>query len=159
MSLWLWVLPVVWQVIEPVLRADVGLPCAVHKHLAQVETKALESLAWTSESPLWEEIRANEGRLPTCQEVATKAHNFWFFMLAKCLILHYKYQLLWKPLHMHKSHFHSHIYPLLDVETLQTSVCILILLSTSPFIKTINMKNRREEKGHLNQLCFIHEVR
>ncbi|KAG7242555.1 hypothetical protein INR49_020268 [Caranx melampygus] len=58
-----------WRVIELVLRADAGLPRAIVSHLAQVEDKVLESLAWTSNSPLWEEIRANEGRLPTCQQV------------------------------------------------------------------------------------------
>ncbi|XP_059201659.1 retinoblastoma-like protein 2 [Centropristis striata] len=55
------------KVIELVLRA-VGLPRTVFRHLAQVEEKVLESLAWTSDSPLWEEIRANEGHLPTCQQ-------------------------------------------------------------------------------------------
>ncbi|TKS69800.1 Retinoblastoma-like protein 2 130 kDa retinoblastoma-associated protein [Collichthys lucidus] len=57
------------SVIELELRADVGLPHAVVTHLAQVEDKVLESMAWTSDSPLWEEIRDNEGRLPTCQQV------------------------------------------------------------------------------------------
>ncbi|XP_054468601.1 retinoblastoma-like protein 2 [Anoplopoma fimbria] len=57
------------KVIEVVLRAEVGLPRPVVRHLAQVEEKVLESLAWTSDSPLWEEIRANEGHLPTCQQV------------------------------------------------------------------------------------------
>ncbi|XP_051235914.1 retinoblastoma-like protein 2 isoform X1 [Dicentrarchus labrax] len=58
-----------WKVIELVLRAEVGLPRAVFTHLAQVEEKVLESLAWTCDSPLWEEIRPNEGHLPTCQQV------------------------------------------------------------------------------------------
>ncbi|TMS13363.1 retinoblastoma-like protein 2 [Larimichthys crocea] len=58
-----------WKVIELELRADVGLPHAVVTHLAQVEDKVLESMAWTSDSPLWEEIRDNEGHLPTCQQV------------------------------------------------------------------------------------------
>ncbi|XP_026234603.1 retinoblastoma-like protein 2 isoform X2 [Anabas testudineus] len=56
-------------VIGLVLRAEVSLPCAVVRHLNQVHEKVLESLAWTSDSPLWEEIRANEGHLPTCQQV------------------------------------------------------------------------------------------
>lgn len=67
--------PVVCQVIELVLRADVGLPHAVVRHLAQVEEKVLESLAWSSNSPLWEEIQANEGHLPTCQQVGIKTHK------------------------------------------------------------------------------------
>ncbi|XP_034419172.1 retinoblastoma-like protein 2 [Cyclopterus lumpus] len=57
------------KVIELVLRAEVGLPRAVFRHLAQVEQKVLESLAWTSDSPLWEEIRGNESHLPTWQQV------------------------------------------------------------------------------------------
>lgn len=61
------------QVIELVLRAEVGLPCAVVRHLAQVEEKVVESLAWASGSLLWEDIQANEGHLPTCQQVCTNA--------------------------------------------------------------------------------------
>ncbi|XP_022598977.1 retinoblastoma-like protein 2 [Seriola dumerili] len=62
-----------WRVIELVLRADAGLPHTVVRHLAQMEHKVLESLAWTSNSPLWEEIRANKGHLPTCQQVTPPA--------------------------------------------------------------------------------------
>ncbi|XP_038557640.1 retinoblastoma-like protein 2 isoform X2 [Micropterus salmoides] len=58
-----------YKVIEPVVRAEAGLPRTVVRHLAQVEEQVLESLAWTSDSPLWEEIRANEGHMPTCQQV------------------------------------------------------------------------------------------
>ncbi|KAM3625164.1 uncharacterized protein V6R79_007826 [Siganus canaliculatus] len=57
-----------WRVIEVVVRAVFRTP-AVVKHLAEVEDKVLKSLAWTSDSPLWEDIRANEGRLPTCLQV------------------------------------------------------------------------------------------
>lgn len=57
------------------LRADVGLPRAVVRHLAQVEEKVLESLAWASGSLLWEEIRANEDHLPTCQQVCNNTHT------------------------------------------------------------------------------------
>nr|XP_033475241.1 retinoblastoma-like protein 2 isoform X3 [Epinephelus lanceolatus] len=56
------------KVIELVLRAEGDLSRPVFRHLAQVEEKILESLAWTSHSPLWEDIRANEGHLPTCQQ-------------------------------------------------------------------------------------------
>ncbi|XP_073320617.1 retinoblastoma-like protein 2 [Pagrus major] len=62
-----------WRVIELVLRAEEGLPRDVVRHLAQVEEKVLESLAWTGDSPLWEELRANEGNLPTCQQVIPSA--------------------------------------------------------------------------------------
>ncbi|XP_070762726.1 retinoblastoma-like protein 2 [Enoplosus armatus] len=58
-----------YKVVELVVRAEAGLPRAVVRHLAQVEEKVLESLAWTSDSPLWEDIKANEGHLPTCQQV------------------------------------------------------------------------------------------
>ncbi|XP_036952703.1 retinoblastoma-like protein 2 isoform X3 [Acanthopagrus latus] len=61
------------QVIELVLRAEEGLHRHVFRHLAQVEEKVLESLAWTGDSPLWEELRANEGPLPTCQQVIPSA--------------------------------------------------------------------------------------
>ncbi|XP_029311095.1 retinoblastoma-like protein 2 isoform X2 [Cottoperca gobio] len=57
------------MVIESVLRVDVCLPLAVVRHLAQVEEKVLESLAWTTDSPLWKEITANQGHLPTCLQV------------------------------------------------------------------------------------------
>lgn len=62
-----------WKVIEPVLRDGVGLPPSLFSHFAQVEQRVLESMAWTSDSPLWEEIRANEGHLPTCQQVTPPA--------------------------------------------------------------------------------------
>lgn len=67
--------PAVRQVIQLVLRAAVGLPNAVVRHLAQVEEKVAESLAWARDSPLWEEIRANEGQLPTCQQVCDDTHK------------------------------------------------------------------------------------
>ncbi|KAM7014964.1 retinoblastoma-like protein 2 [Tautogolabrus adspersus] len=56
------------KVIELVLRLRECLPRTVFRHLAKLEEKILESLAWTSGSPLWEDIRANDGRLPTCQQ-------------------------------------------------------------------------------------------
>lgn len=62
-----------WRVIELVLRAEEGLHRDVVKHLAQAEEKVLESLAWTGDSPLWEELRANEGPLPSCQQVIPSA--------------------------------------------------------------------------------------
>lgn len=67
--------PVIRQVIELVLRAEEGLHRDVVRHLAQVEEKVLESLAWTGDSPLWEELRANEGPLPSCQQVGNKTHK------------------------------------------------------------------------------------
>lgn len=58
-----------WQVIELVLRAEASLPWTVARHLTQEYDKVLDNLAWTSDSPLWEAVRANEGHLPSCQEV------------------------------------------------------------------------------------------
>lgn len=46
-----------------------GLPYDVVTHLTQVWEKVLDSLAWASGSPLWEEIQANGGHMPTCQQV------------------------------------------------------------------------------------------
>ncbi|KAG7483075.1 retinoblastoma 2 isoform X1 [Solea senegalensis] len=62
-----------WRVIELVLRAEVGLPHTVMRHLFQVEEKVVEALAWTSNSLLWEEVRANAGNFPTCQQVMPPA--------------------------------------------------------------------------------------
>ncbi|XP_011607992.2 retinoblastoma-like protein 2 [Takifugu rubripes] len=57
------------KVIEPVLRADVKPSSQLLKRLCQFERQIVESLAWTSNSPLWEELQTNEGRLPPCQQV------------------------------------------------------------------------------------------
>lgn len=58
-----------WKVIESVLRAGAGLPLAVVTHLGKVEERVVENLAWSGDSPLWQEMRASECRLPTCQQV------------------------------------------------------------------------------------------
>lgn len=58
-----------WQVIEPLLRSDVSLPEHVFEHLCKVEIQIVENLAWASDSPLWEEVKTNEGRLPPCKQV------------------------------------------------------------------------------------------
>ncbi|XP_029354234.1 retinoblastoma-like protein 2 isoform X2 [Echeneis naucrates] len=62
-----------WRVIERVLLSETRLPDAAFKHLRLVEEKVVESLAWTNSSPLWEEIRANEGHLPSCHQVMPPA--------------------------------------------------------------------------------------
>lgn len=51
------------------LLAEVDLSSDVVKHLVELEEEILKGLAWTRDSPLWEELRANEGRLPTYVEV------------------------------------------------------------------------------------------
>lgn len=57
------------QVIEPLLRSEVDLPKRVSQHLHQVEIRIVESLAWASDSPLWDDMKANEGGLPSCKQV------------------------------------------------------------------------------------------
>ncbi|XP_075393488.1 retinoblastoma-like protein 2 isoform X1 [Tenrec ecaudatus] len=58
-----------YKVIEVFIRAESGLCREVVKHLNQVEEQILDHLAWKTESPLWDKIRDNENRVPTCEEV------------------------------------------------------------------------------------------
>lgn len=58
-----------FQVIEVFIRAEDGLCREVVKHLNQIEEQILDHLAWKPESPLWDRIRDNENRVPTCEEV------------------------------------------------------------------------------------------
>ncbi|KAM4573969.1 retinoblastoma-like protein 2 isoform 2-T2 [Odontesthes bonariensis] len=58
-----------YKVIEVLVRAEQGLFREVVKHLNQVEEQVLESLAWTSDSPLWQSLRAAKDRVPSCQQV------------------------------------------------------------------------------------------
>ncbi|KAM7002349.1 retinoblastoma-like protein 2 [Tautogolabrus adspersus] len=58
-----------YKVIEVLVRSEQGLFREVVKHLNQVEEQVLESLAWTSESPLWESLRGAKDQVPTCQQV------------------------------------------------------------------------------------------
>ncbi|KAJ1083124.1 hypothetical protein NDU88_003284 [Pleurodeles waltl] len=64
-----------YKVIEIVIRAEDGLCREVVKHLNKIEEQILESMAWKVESPLWDKIRENENRVPTCEEVMP-AHYF-----------------------------------------------------------------------------------
>uniref|UniRef100_A0A8C3HDY4 RB transcriptional corepressor like 2 n=1 Tax=Chrysemys picta bellii TaxID=8478 RepID=A0A8C3HDY4_CHRPI len=57
------------QVIEIFIRAEDGLCREVVKHLNHIEEQILESMAWKRESPLWDRIRDNENKVPTCGEV------------------------------------------------------------------------------------------
>ncbi|XP_076427838.1 retinoblastoma-like protein 2 isoform X2 [Peromyscus maniculatus bairdii] len=57
------------SVIEIFIRAEDGLCREVVKHLNQIEEQILDHLAWKTESPLWDRIRDNENRVPTCEEV------------------------------------------------------------------------------------------
>ncbi|XP_062276424.1 retinoblastoma-like protein 2 [Scomber scombrus] len=58
-----------YKVIEVLVRSEQGLFREVVKHLNQVEEQVLESLAWTSDSPLWESLRGAKDRVPACQQV------------------------------------------------------------------------------------------
>ncbi|XP_042293936.1 retinoblastoma-like protein 2 [Sceloporus undulatus] len=58
-----------YKVIEILIRAEDGLCREVVKHLNHIEEQILESLAWKVESPLWDKIRENENKVPTCEEV------------------------------------------------------------------------------------------
>lgn len=63
------------QVIEVLVRSEQGLFREVVKHLNQVEEQVLESLAWSSDSPLWESLRGAKEQVPACQQVQSSAHN------------------------------------------------------------------------------------
>uniref|UniRef100_A0A8C6YGS8 Retinoblastoma-like protein 2 n=1 Tax=Naja naja TaxID=35670 RepID=A0A8C6YGS8_NAJNA len=58
-----------YKVIEILIRAEDGLCREVVKHLNHIEEQILESLAWKMESPLWDRIKENENKVPTCEEV------------------------------------------------------------------------------------------
>ncbi|XP_063168727.1 retinoblastoma-like protein 2 isoform X1 [Candoia aspera] len=58
-----------YKVIEILIRAEDGLCREVVKHLNHIEEQILESLAWKMESPLWDKIKENENKVPTCEEV------------------------------------------------------------------------------------------
>lgn len=63
------------QVIEVLVRSEQGLFREVVKHLNQVEEQVLESLAWSSDSPLWESLRGAKEQVPACQQVRGSAHT------------------------------------------------------------------------------------
>ncbi|XP_044283681.1 retinoblastoma-like protein 2 isoform X2 [Varanus komodoensis] len=58
-----------YKVIEILIRAEDGLCREVVKHLNHIEEQILESLAWKEDSPLWDKIRENDNKVPTCEEV------------------------------------------------------------------------------------------
>lgn len=57
-----------YKVIELVIREEERLSRDIVKHLATIEEKVLDSMAWQSDSPLWTAIAAN-GSIPSCQDV------------------------------------------------------------------------------------------
>ncbi|XP_043272516.1 retinoblastoma-like protein 1 [Venturia canescens] len=58
-----------YKVIEIIVRAE-QLPRDVVKHLNNIEEKILESLAWKSDSPLWQAIEQTPGGVPSCADVS-----------------------------------------------------------------------------------------
>ncbi|XP_042908450.1 retinoblastoma-like protein 1 [Parasteatoda tepidariorum] len=62
-----------YKVIELLIRAEDGLSRDVVKHLNHIEEQILESLAWKSESALWDAIqdtRSSALNLPSCEDVS-----------------------------------------------------------------------------------------
>lgn len=57
-----------YKVIELVIREEERLSRDIVKHLATIEERVLDSMAWESDSPLWTAIAAN-GSIPSCQDV------------------------------------------------------------------------------------------
>lgn len=57
-----------YKVIELVIREEERLSRDIVKHLATIEEKVLDSMAWESDSPLWTSIAVN-GSIPSCQDV------------------------------------------------------------------------------------------
>ncbi|XP_031228401.1 retinoblastoma-like protein 1 isoform X3 [Mastomys coucha] len=58
-----------YKVIEVVIRSEEGLSRDMVKHLNSIEEQILESLAWTSNSALWEALHAAANKVPSCEEV------------------------------------------------------------------------------------------
>lgn len=63
-----------YKVIELVIREEDRLSRDIVKHLATIEEKVLDSMAWESDSPLWTAIAAN-GSIPSCQDVVLPPTN------------------------------------------------------------------------------------
>uniref|UniRef100_A0A1A8N258 Retinoblastoma-like protein 2 n=3 Tax=Nothobranchius TaxID=28779 RepID=A0A1A8N258_9TELE len=70
-----------YKVIEVLVRSEQGLFREVVKHLNQVEEQVLESLAWTSNSPLWHSLQS--AQVPTCQEVHENTNSTWFYFTCR----------------------------------------------------------------------------
>ncbi|XP_011351658.1 retinoblastoma-like protein 1 isoform X2 [Ooceraea biroi] len=59
-----------YKVIEIIVRTEDQLSREMVKHLNQIEEKILESLAWQSDSPLWQTIESLPDGVPSCEEVS-----------------------------------------------------------------------------------------
>ncbi|XP_041375450.1 retinoblastoma-like protein 1 isoform X2 [Gigantopelta aegis] len=58
-----------YKVFEIVIRAEESLSRDVVKHLNHIEESILESLAWKSDSALWDAVRDENGNIPSCEDV------------------------------------------------------------------------------------------
>ena len=58
-----------YKVIELIIRDEEGLSRDIVKHLTSLEERILESMAWRSDSNLWNKIKA-QGTIPAFQDVA-----------------------------------------------------------------------------------------
>lgn len=59
-----------YKVIELIVRTKDQLSRDVVKHLNSIEEQVLESLAWTSDSPLWQSIIASNAPIPSCEDTS-----------------------------------------------------------------------------------------
>ncbi|XP_034237107.1 retinoblastoma-like protein 1 isoform X1 [Thrips palmi] len=59
-----------YKVIEPIVRAEDQLSRDMIKHLNLIEEQILGSMAWRSESALWENIAASGESVPSCEDVS-----------------------------------------------------------------------------------------
>ncbi|KAE8752134.1 hypothetical protein FOCC_FOCC001296 [Frankliniella occidentalis] len=59
-----------YKVIEPIVRAEEQLSRDMIKHLNEIEEKILESMAWQSESSLWDYIDSSGLPVPSCEDVS-----------------------------------------------------------------------------------------
>ncbi|KDR11553.1 Retinoblastoma-like protein 1, partial [Zootermopsis nevadensis] len=58
-----------YKVIEVIVKVEDQLSRDMVKHLNMIEEKILETLAWRSGSPLWENIRKSGLPVPSCEDV------------------------------------------------------------------------------------------
>ncbi|KAM8945912.1 retinoblastoma-like protein 2 [Pelodytes ibericus] len=63
-----------YKVIEVFIKAEDGLCREMVKHLKHIEEQVLESMAWTTDSALWEKIKENNDKIPLCEEVMQPHH-------------------------------------------------------------------------------------
>lgn len=64
------------KVIELIIRAKEPLSRDMIKHLNKIEETIIESLAWTSKSLLWEEIKNSGQEIPKFEDIALPGHLF-----------------------------------------------------------------------------------